>query len=399
MRSKNLWVESKFSSYFRRQMRVKLILLSIFIAGISCAQDISASRKIVDTLTSSYFWGRGYTNNGASKAAKFLESQFQSYGLVPVADDSFRQHFSYPVNTFPGKMKLSINGIPLSPGKDFIVSPESRGLKARAKLVQKDSANFINNESRILLSLSTKLTWSVSQQVADYTSIFVDKRSLKDIPQIIEIDIENQLIDNFKTANICGIVKGTTLPDSIIMITAHYDHLGGMGRETYFPGANDNASGVALLLKLAKYYAQNPAKYSMAFICFSGEEAGLVGSKYFSENPLVDLKKIRFLVNTDLAGTGEEGITVVNSTVFKSEFELLNKVNDKGNYLPKIFPRGKAANSDHHWFTEKGVPSFFIYTMGGIKAYHNIYDKSETLPLNEHEDLFRLIVGFNKELM
>jgi Zn-dependent M28 family amino/carboxypeptidase len=87
-----------------------------------------------------------------------------------------------------------------------------------------------------------------------------------------------------------------------------------MGEDTYFPGANDNASGISLLMNLAKYYAANPQEYSIGFICFAGEEAGLVGSHYFTENPLVSLKKVRFLLNTDLAGTGEEGITVVNVT-------------------------------------------------------------------------------------
>ena len=76
-----------------------------------------------------------------------------------------------------------------------------------------------------------------------------------------------------------------------------------MGKDTYFPGANDNASGISLLLNLAHYYAANPRPYSIGFICFAGEEAGLIGSKYFTEHPLVPLKNIRFLINTDLAGT------------------------------------------------------------------------------------------------
>ncbi len=58
-----------------------------------------------------------------------------------------------------------------------------------------------------------------------------------------------------------------------------------------------------------------------------------------------------------------------------------------------------AANSDHYHFTEAGVPAFFFYTMGGIKAYHDVFDKAETLPLNEHEDLFRLVLKFNEKLM
>jgi hypothetical protein len=67
--------------------------------------------------------------------------------------------------------------------------------------------------------------------------------------------------------------------------------------------------------------------------------------------------------------------------------------------IVKINARGKAANSDHYFFTEKGVPAFFIYTLGGIKAYHDVFDRPETLPLNEYDDLFKLIIGFNKSLI
>jgi len=137
----------------------------------------------------------------------------------------------------------------------------------------------------------------------------------------------------------------------------------------------------------------------MVFICFSGEEAGLLGSKYFSENPLIPLKNIRFLLNMDKLGTGDEGITAVNATVYPKEFARLKQANDNGHYLVKIGSRGKAPNSDHYWFSEKGVPAFFIYTMGGIKAYHDVYDISKTLPLNEYNHLFRLIVDFNSSLM
>ncbi|MEI9942719.1 MAG: M28 family peptidase [Chitinophagaceae bacterium] len=227
----------------------------------------------------------------------------------------------------------------------------------------------------------------------------MDKKAIQGAPQNFKVSIENDFIKNFKTVNVCAVVKGSVKPDSIILITAHYDHLGGMGKDTYFPGANDNASGISLLLNLAKYYAANPAPYSIGFICFAGEEAGLIGSKYFTEHPLTPLKNIRFLINTDLAGTGEDGITVVNASEFPAEFAMMNAVNNEKKLLSNIYPRGKAANSDHYFFTEKGVPAFFFYTLGGIKAYHNVFDQSSTLPLNEHEDLFKLIIGFNDKLM
>lgn len=375
------------------------IILFLFISCNSFSQDIAFGRKIVDTLTSPYFWGRGYTNDGMKKAADFLSTQFQSYGLKPMSGKNFFQSFSYPVNTFPGKMEVNINGRDLVPGRDFIVSPDSRGVNGKGKLEEMDSVDFMDKQHAVLIKLENKLTWSVAHEEAPYTIVLVDKKVLTQPPSTFKADIDNKLVKDFKAVNVCGIVPGTVKPDSIILITAHYDHLGGMGKQTYFPGANDNASGISLLLNLAHYYASNPQRYSIGFICFAGEEAGLIGSKYFTENPLIPLKNIRFLTNTDLAGTGEEGITVVNASEFPKEFAWLNEVNNENKLLAKINARGKAANSDHYFFTEKGVPAFFFYTLGGISAYHDVFDKAETLPLNEHEDLFKLVVGFNDKLM
>ncbi|MBL0356968.1 MAG: M28 family peptidase [Chitinophagaceae bacterium] len=378
----------------------KIIVLLFLLKGINAAaQDLAFGRKMLDTLTSEYFWGRGYTNDGMKKAAEFLSNEFKAYGLEPMNGKNYFQPFSYPVNTFPGKMEVTVNGKTLLPGRDFIVSPESKGMKAAGELEPLDSIQFINRGEKVIVKIQEKLTWDISPEVAPYALILVEKKAIKETPGSFAINIENKLLSNFKTANVCGIIRGTEKPDSIILVTAHYDHLGGMGRDTYFPGANDNASGVSLLLNLAHYYAKHPQKYSIGFICFAGEEAGLIGSKYFTENPLVPLKSIRFLINTDLAGTGEEGIMVVNATEFPKEFELMTQINKDEKLLADVKPRGKAAISDHYFFTEKGVPAFYFYTMGGIKAYHDVFDKASTLPLNEHEDLFKLLTQFTSKLM
>jgi len=377
-------------------------IFTFFLLLWSCAaiaQDLNYARKTLNKLTSSDLWGRGYTKNGMGKAADFIESEFKSFGLQPMDGKNFKQTFLFSVNTFPGKMEVSINGKKLAPGKDFIVAQASRGIKANVALTQEDSTHFIAPNERIVVSLQEKLTWSVSQKVNDYTEILVKKPSLQDVPRNIEANIENSFVPDFRASNICAMIKGTTKPDSILLITAHYDHLGGMGQATYFPGANDNGSGVSFLLSLAKYYASHPQKYTMAFICFAGEEAGILGSKYFTENPLVDLQKIRFLINVDMMGTGETGATVVNATQYPKEFALLNQINDSNHFLVKINPRGKAANSDHYFFTEKGVPAFFMYTQGGITAYHDVFDQAKTLPFTVYENLFKLFVGFNKALM
>ena len=210
----------------------------------------------------------------------------------------------------------------------------------------------------------------------------------------ISFEIESELLNNYKAQNVCGVIEGSLKPDSFIFITAHYDHLGTLGSTAYFPGANDNGSGVSMLLELVAYFKIHPPLYSIVFIAFGAEEAGLIGSKFFTENPLIPLGSIRFLINLDLMGTGDDGMMVVNGTIFPKEFSILTSINKDKNYLFEIKKRGKAANSDHYFFTEKGVPAFFFYTLGGISAYHDVYDIPQTLPLTKYKETFNLIVDF-----
>ena len=173
-----------------------------------------------------------------------------------------------------------------------------------------------------------------------------------------------------------------------------------MGSKTYFPGANDNASGIAMLLQTAKYFArpENKPKHMLVFMAFGAEEIGLLGSKYFTENPLFPLVKIKFLINLDLAGTGDKGIQVVNGSIFKPQFERLKEINKQHKLLPEVKTRGSACNSDHCYFYEKNIPCFFIYTLGGTRAYHDIYDQYKTLPLTEFTNYNKLIRLFIKQL-
>jgi len=130
------------------------------------------------------------------------------------------------------------------------------------------------------------------------------------------------------------------------------------------------------------------------FIALSGEELGLLGANAFIDNPLIDLTKIKFLVNFDIAGTGDEGIKIVNGSIFKGKFDLINRINQQEKLLPKIDIRGAACISDHCMFYQKGVPSFYIYTQGGIKAYHDIFDKYDTLPLTKFVEYCKLMIQF-----
>jgi aminopeptidase YwaD len=367
---------------------------SLICCSFICkANDSLYIRHITDTLASKTFLGRGYVDNGMQKAAKFIAVEMQQIGLKVET-----QRLNFPVNVFAGKMALSINGVALKPGTDFIVGPESKGIKAKGELKQQDSVSYVFPEERIIIKLADKLTWSVAQNQADYT-VFQVLKSVVQPPASFSCDVAAKFNKSFNCENVMGGIKGTVNPDSIVVFTAHYDHLGAMGEETFFPGANDNAGGVALMLGMAKKFAQNPPPYTVVFIAFAAEEAGLVGSKYFVEHPLIDLKRISFLINLDLMGNGDEGITVVNATEFPAAFSLLQKINTDKNLLVAVNSRGKAANSDHYFFTEKGVPSFFIYTLGKRKAYHDVQDIAETVPWFEVNDLETLLFDFAETIM
>ena len=378
-------------------MRKNYIILLFVLGFISThAQDSLYARKVINTLCSKQFAGRGYIKNGLDVSAKYIVSELKKFKTQPLFNTGYYQWFDFNVNTFPGKMSVTVNGKILKPGIDFIISPESVGLKGKFNVEKKDSVTYIGSSAPpIVLSLKRKLTFSVSTECANYCAIeLLNNNTFNDI-KTVEVTIENKLLNKYICKNICAYINGKDEKnDTVIMLTAHYDHLGMMGSKTYFPGANDNASGVSMLLNLVKYYSQHPPKYKTLFVFFAGEEAGLLGSKYFTERPVFELSKIKFLINLDLLGTGDEGITVVNATEFKPQFETLKKINTEKNYLPLVKPRGKAHNSDHYWFTEKGVPSFFIYTMGGIKAYHDVYDVPKTLPLTKYNAVFKLLLDF-----
>lgn len=404
-----------------------LTTLFFFVSLQLTAQELKYVHYLVDTLCSPAMAGRGYVDDGVNKAAAFISAQFDSLGVSPLDDQRF-QSFTHSVNVFPEQPAVSINDQNLEPGKDFLINAGSPGHSGNYQVIHLDTT-YIDHPERIMLRTGVaylvnpvsvanadgrskraglvrelaahvpvidpvqKLTWSVSSTTLAFPVIEIDAQNVAwQEADSIAIDVSAELVE-FRSKNVFGVVAGKEKSDKYVVFTAHYDHLGKMG-EVVFPGANDNASGTAMLLDLARHYAENPPENNVLFIAFAGEEAGLVGSKYFVDNPLIPLDSIRFLVNLDLTGNGEDGITVVNGKLFEDDFHDLAAINSEKAFLPKIRARGSAANSDHYWFSKNGVPAFFIYTLGDRKAYHDIYDVPETLQFAGYEGLFGLILEF-----
>lgn len=406
-----------------------ILLLVLFVSTFSLfAQNRERAQQTISDLCTEDMAGRGYVDKGEKKAAEYIAAKFKAIGLESKTPN-YMQPFQLDVNTI-SKTIVEQDGKELVPGVDYLVSPESGSVKLSgpafyvserllispkvAKKVRRavkrgyvpvisnfDPKDEVANKNlaeirkctsnATMIILKENLTWSVGRSQSKNAEIWLLASSFDRMAKSISIEIESTFIKKYPTQNVYGYVEGTMYPDSIIIFCGHYDHLGKMGEATFF-GANDNASGISMLIDMAGYFAQNPQKYSVAFVAFGAEEAGLVGSLHYVKNPLVPLAQTKFVFNMDLMGSGEQGATIVNATVFPEAFERFTAINDKNNYLPKIKSRGKAANSDHYFFSELGVPSFFIYLMGEYKHYHVPADSAENLELGEYYDKSFLLI-------
>ncbi|MEJ2594702.1 MAG: M28 family peptidase [bacterium] len=405
-----------------------LLAFILILFSFSClAQDIDYARELVAKLAGKDFYGRGYVHGGDSIAAEYIAAEFYEKGLIPV-DSSYFQEYYFPINTFPGKIKLRVDGHELKPGFDYVISSSNHSIKGKFNLfylpdsiVNGDQLREFLNEneledhflvsrnafkelygkeldgvSGIILLTKTKPFWHVSNadQVSKTCWIKIDSVVFSSKPNNLRVHFENEFIPNHKSRNVFAVVRGKSDPDKYVAITSHYDHLGMMGSNICYPGANDNASGTAMMMDLARHFAkpENQPEKSMVFMAFSGEEAGLRGASYYVENPLFRLERIDLLVNLDMVGTGSEGITIVNSLAYKELYDKMIAINQKEGYVPAIKKRGEACNSDHCPFYERGIQSIFIYTMGKEHTeYHTPDDLPERIPFTAYEGLFRLI--------
>jgi hypothetical protein len=404
---------------------------------ISFAQHEAMGRKWVDTLSSPYFFGRGYVKDGVNKAADFIGSEFERMGLEHLpGQQSYFQEFTLDVNTFPGKIGLKQGKRELINGVHYMVNPNSGpGNGKKLKFTKLDSLDLDNteqlkvkmqeiqsgktdgalfdlanmskaNEMRlkhellglgnffpILFISSNKMDWAVGRTQLKYPVLTIADSVYK-ADQKYSICVEAEFVNDFKSKNVMAYIPSEDESAKTYVFTAHYDHLGGMGDEVYIPGAHDNASGTSMLAVLADHYIENPSQHNLIFIAFAGEEAGLIGSSYFVESNIMDVDSIHFLLNLDLMGSGEEGITLVNGSIFKEAFDIFHKINDEKKYLKLIKSRGETQNSDHHHFYQKGVPSFFIYSQGAFSHYHDIYDSYDRLPFSAYDDIVNLLIDF-----
>jgi Zn-dependent M28 family amino/carboxypeptidase len=190
------------------------------------------------------------------------------------------------------------------------------------------------------------------------------------------------LRSNRSCKNVIAWIEGEN-PDAVVVVGAHLDHVGYNRSGRVMNGADDNASGSAILLALAKRFAKAPKPpCTIAFQWYTAEERGLVGSRYYANNPTLpksgpDISKHVFMLNLDMVGRlkSAERFSTFKDTTLE---EVLAELYKKYPFAGKITLRNSSLGSDHIPFKNAGIQSVFLHT-GLHSDYHKYTDDTEKL--------------------
>jgi len=207
--------------------------------------------------------------------------------------------------------------------------------------------------------------------------------------------------------NVVGVIEGSdpVLKDESIVIGAHYDHLGRGGEGSLAAregeihhGADDNASGTAGVLELARIFStQRPKlKRTLVFIAFSGEEEGLLGSNYYVNHPLMPLDKTVAMINMDMIGRMKDRKLVVGGVGTAKEWRQLINTGSNGAFELTMNEDGYGP-SDHSSFYSKQIPVLFFWT-GTHNDYHKPSDTFEKINYNDEARILSLVARIVKDV-
>tara|TARA_B100001113_G_scaffold344096_1_gene332093 strand:+ start:479 stop:1507 length:1029 start_codon:yes stop_codon:yes gene_type:complete len=211
-----------------------------------------------------------------------------------------------------------------------------------------------------------------------------------------------------KGENVLGFIKGTDISDEILIITAHYDHLG-KHDTLLFNGADDNASGTSAIMEIAEAFmiakkeGRGPRR-SILIMAVAGEEKGLLGSEHYTKNPVYPLEKTVANLNIDMIGRVDHYhdtsgyIYLIGSDMLSQDLHNLSeKINKKyiGLDLDYMFnseddPNKYYYRSDHYNFAKNNIPVIFYFN-GLHDDYHKVTDTIEKIDFNKMETITRLI--------
>ena len=417
-----------------------ILLIILLYCQVASAQKLKKSDKIIieslkseiGFLASDRLEGRRTGTPGEKLAYEYLAKEFKDINLVPKGDNNtYLQAFE--INE--GKeilpsTHLILNGTSLSLYEEyfpFIFSAEG-SVKANAspallekgnpwfldikEMVEKninnphfDLEDAIKNKSvefakkgatAVIIYNSGKKEDTLKFEAKDKIEsvsvpvVFITKdaaqKYLSDPAANIELDVNVAIRDKKKEGhNVAGFIDNGAA--STIIIGAHYDHLGlgedhnslWTGAAQIHNGADDNASGTASVIELAKMLQKSKLKNNnYLFVCFSGEELGLYGSKYFTEHPTINLDAVNYMINSDMIGRLND--TTHNLTIGGyGTSSSWGKVVDQKSKIFKIHLDSSGIGpSDHTSFYLKNIPVLFFFT-GTHKDYHKPTDDVEKI--------------------
>jgi len=196
-------------------------------------------------------------------------------------------------------------------------------------------------------------------------------------------------------SNVIGILEGAdpTLKDEVIIVGGHLDHLGRCYE--IMPGANDNASAIAVILGLAEAMSKSAIqpRRSIMFNCFGAEEQAVAGSKYYMEHPVVPLEKTIAFINMDGVGCGDT-ISALAAQNYPEFWEYIKKANDRyihREIIPRYFANNARPRLDAARFMWKGVPTISFAVGGAPSFYHITKDDIDTITPEILEDMAQLL--------
>lgn len=398
-------------------------LIPLFNNGIqyySLVTDVKAGNgNTLSVNLKEYTEGRDFEPFSFSTSQSLSnEVVFAGFGIT--ADFDSLKWDDYKDTDVNGKWVLVLRGDPEpdNPTSAFIplASDRSKALNAKDKkaagvlLVSPSSIDrsdkpiditfdkSVSDAGLPVISITRKLAADIlglaESSIDSIEKVMISKKTTITINRNTTISANTDVIrQKAISRNISFMIKGSDpdLAKEYVVIGAHYDHLGmgGEGSGSRVPdttgvhhGADDNASGVASLIELARYYSQegNQPKRSLIFTAFGAEEMGIIGSRYFTEHTPVPLSSIKAMVNMDMVGrlnSDDESITISGTGTSNVTDSILNVLEKQVSFKIKRVPDGYGP-SDHASFYTAGIPVVFIST-GAHSDYHTPDDTFDKL--------------------
>ncbi|MDQ7064299.1 MAG: M20/M25/M40 family metallo-hydrolase [candidate division KSB1 bacterium] len=222
---------------------------------------------------------------------------------------------------------------------------------------------------------------------------------LKRVRMKIDIQKDNEILE---TQNVVAYLPGADPKwrDEVVAIGAHYDHLGITADGIIYNGADDDGSGTAALLEIARAFGRHSPrpKRSLLFISHTGEEKGLLGSRYFTQNPWIPLDRFVAMLNIDMIGRNEENrVFIIGSNFLSKELHRINEMANTAigldldyRYNSTTDPRRFYYRSDHYNYAKHNIPIIFYFT-GTHEDYHQPTDTVDKIDFHKMERIARLV--------